>query len=101
MTWKTLRSVVEELDVAEHVDLLSEKHARFSEAWDGIKWLLARTPDLKGAARREGSSRNYRVFVFQGDFMADTPNIWVVYHFTENEVVILGVNASDRTDELE
>lgn len=101
MTWKALRSVVEELDVEVTVDLLAAKHARFSEAWEGIKWLLARTPDLKGAVHRKNAALNYRAFVFAGDPFAETPNIWVVYHFTDNEVFILGVNVSDRVDDFE
>ena len=101
MTWKALRSVVEELDVSETVDLLTEKHPRFSEAWDGIKWLLARTPDLKGAVSRQDATLNYRAFVFAGDPLADTPDIWVVYHFTDDEVIILGVATHKRADDFE
>jgi len=101
VTWQVLRTVVEELDVAEQVDLLGEQHARFSHAWDGIKWILARTPDLTGAFRKLGSTRNYRLIVFAGDPLADTPNICVTYHFTENDVFILGVMASPRVDDLQ
>jgi hypothetical protein len=98
VTWEVLRTVVEELDVADQVDLLSEKHARFSQAWDGIKWILARTPDLPGAFRKLGATQNYRLISFAGSDLADTPDIWVVYRFTENEVTLLGVMTSPRAE---
>lgn len=62
MRWTTLRTVVEELDLAELVDVLSEKESRFAEAWDDIKWLLCRTPDLKGGARNAATKLGAEVF---------------------------------------
>lgn len=96
MAWERLRTIIEELDVAAQVDLWSEKFARFDDAWEGLKWLLARTPDLKEAMLWGDGSENYRAYVAAGDPLADTPDIWVVYVFTETEVVILGVQAVER-----
>jgi len=94
VTWKTLRTVVHELDVSALVDNLKELYPRFEEVWDGIEWILARTPDLKGSARREGLD-NIRTYVFAGDELAATPDVWVVYKFDDNEVTILGVTVPD------
>jgi hypothetical protein len=99
MTWQVLRTVAEELDVATLVDQLTEAHPRFDEVWEGIKWILARTPDMNSGARRAKAARNYRVHVFVGDALADTPDVWVTYFFTDNEVVILGIMATARTDD--
>ena len=98
MTWKTLRTVVHELDVSALVDVLTERHDRFVEVWQGIEWILARTPDLKGSARREGVE-NVRIYVFAGDELAGTPDVWVVYKFDDNEVIILGVTVPDGEPE--
>jgi hypothetical protein len=95
VTWNTLRTVVHELDVSVLVDALAERYERFGQVWDGIEWILARTPDLKGSARREGSE-NIRIYVFAGDELAETPDVWVVYKFDDNEVVILGVTVPDE-----
>ncbi|MFN3521005.1 MAG: hypothetical protein ACK4YQ_02060 [Phenylobacterium sp.] len=100
MTWKTLRTVIHELDVSVLVDALTERHPRFAEVWEGIEWLLARTPDLKGSARREGAE-NIRIHPFAGDELAGTPDVWVVYKFDDNEVVILGVTVPDPVEGAE
>lgn len=89
MAWTVLRTIVEELDVSATVDLLSEQHARFSETWDGIKWLLARTPTPKGAVRRLNAP--YWIYVFGGDPIAGTPSVAVIWTFDDAEVTILGV----------
>jgi hypothetical protein len=93
MAWQLLRSVVEELDVSEYVDLYTEKYPRFDEMWEGIKWILARNPLLQGSAWRENGSREYRVYVFAGDPLIRLPEVWVAYRYDEAEVAILGINA--------
>jgi hypothetical protein len=97
VAWERLRTIVEELDVEEQVDLWSEKFERFDEAWEGLQWLLCRTPDLKEAMLWGDGTEGYRAYVAAGDPLANTPDIWVVYTFTEAEVVILGVQAVERT----
>lgn len=100
MAWTNLRTIVEELDVSAQLDLYAERYPRFREAWDGLVWLLARTPDLKEAmVWGDDVKDGYRAYVAAGDPLADTPDIWVVYTFTENEVVILGVQAVQRADD--
>lgn len=94
MTWQTLRGIVEELDVSEYVDLHSETFPRFSEAWEGLKWLLARNPELKGSAlRRTEAGQLFRAYVLAGDPLGGTPDIWVVYTYNESEVVVVSVAA--------
>lgn len=95
MSWELLREVVEELDVSEYVDLYTEQFPRFAEAWDGLKWLLSRTPDLKNAATfvADGNTTSYRAYCFEADILAGTPEIWVIYTFTNIQVLILGIQA--------
>jgi hypothetical protein len=102
VAWETLRSIVEELDVSEQVDLYTEKFRRFDEAWEGLKWLLARTPDLKGAASWVGEwvgEGSFRAYAAAGNPLADTPDIWVIYSYTESVVLIMGVQAVVRPPE--
>lgn len=76
MAWETLRTIVEELDVSEQVDLYTEKYPRFDEAWEGLKWLLARTPDLKGAAVWAGDwvgEGSFRAYAAAGNPLATRP----------------------------
>lgn len=104
MAWERLRTIVEELDVSEQLDLYREKYPRFEEIWDGLTWLLARNPDLPGSATwvgDDGKASNYRAYALRGDELADTPDVWVVYAYTETEVIILGVQARDRTPTAE
>lgn len=101
MAWQTLRAIVEELDVAEYVDMFSEKFPRFSEAWEGLKWVLARTPALQGTARTVVNGREYRAYVLAGDLLANTPEIWVVFTFNDDSVTIVAVNAVERKVEAD
>ena len=93
MAWLTLRGIVEELDVAEYVDMFSEKFPRFGEAWEGLKWILSRTPELQGAARTVVGGRHYRAYVLASDLLAGTPEIWVTYTYNDDTVTIIAVNA--------
>lgn len=100
MAWELLREVVEELDVSEYVDLYTEKFPRFAEAWEGLKWLLSRTPELKNAAVYIASDGQpaYRAYCLAADLLAGTPDIWVTYTHSETQVLILGVQAIAVSD---
>ena len=100
MAWQTLREIVEELDVSVCVDLYTETFPRFDEAWEGLKWILSRSPEPKGSAvKATPEGEKYRAYVLAGDLLAGTPDIWVVYRFTDAQVIILGVQASIPKEE--
>lgn len=102
MAWQALRQIVEELDVAEYVDLFTEKHKRFDEAWNALKWLLSRNPEPKGSyIKVTAEGRRYRAYVLAGDMLAGTPDLWVVYSYTDTEVVILSVHANEPTEDAD
>lgn len=95
MTWQVLRDIVEELGVSKHLDLLTEKFPRFDEAWEGLKWVLSRNPTPKGSSLKiSAEQKRYRAFVLAGDTLAGTPDIRVVYTHDDQQVVILGVQAT-------
>lgn len=101
MSWQTLREIVEALDVAEYVDLLSER-PRFEEAWEALKWVLARNPEPKGSALKLGPEGVlYRSYVLASDSLANTPDIWVVYTYTATQVIIFGVQAKTPSPDVD
>lgn len=89
LTWQTLREVVEEIDVSDYVDSSKESHPRLDEAWESLKWLLARNPEPKGSALKVTARNRYRAFVLAGDFLARTPDIGVVYIVSDTQINIL------------
>jgi len=95
VTWVVLRTVIEEPEVSEAADKFSADFARFGDAWDALRWLIAREPNQKNAARHVAgeSGTEYMVYVQAGDVLANTPDIWILYTYTVDSVVILGINA--------
>jgi hypothetical protein len=101
VAWVVLRTVIEEKAVSDAVDRFSVTFSRFDEAWDALRWLLARDPAQKNAARYldEGVSQRSMVYVQAGDPIARTPDIWVVYTYTDGTVTIMGINAVEARAE--
>lgn len=82
-TWDALRTVVEDSAASEAADSFSAEFPRFSEAYEAMKWLLCRTPEI-GISNGEGQ----HLFIQAADRLAGTPVIAAVYSFTADEVVI-------------
>jgi hypothetical protein len=95
VAWIVLRTVIEETAVSKAGDAFSQVFPRFDDAWDALKWLLAREPAQKNAARHvaNGGTAAVMVYVQAADPLAKTPEIWVVYTYTSDSITILGVNA--------
>ena len=89
--WQRLRTIIQEDAAQRAADLFEEQFPRFDEAWHGLTWLLARNPDRGLSRTIEG--REYRLYVQAGDDLAGTPELWVLFSYDENEVVIYGLNA--------
>jgi hypothetical protein len=91
MPWQRLRTIVEEAAAHEAADLFSKQFPRFNQAWEGLKWLLARHPTVGYKNNVNGTT--YYLHVVAGDELAGTPQIAVVYTFDENQVVIYDTSA--------
>lgn len=98
MPWLRLRSIVLEDDAAVEIDAANEDFARFAEAWEGICWLLARDPEPKESFKTAYSGSVYTLYGVKGDKTAGTPDMWLVYQYDDDEVVIHGVNAIEPAD---
>ncbi len=80
-----MRSVVEAPDVQIAADDAFEIWTRAEEAWDAIKWALARDPTV-GEPLVEGGT--LRVLTFEGALAYDMPTIVVLYDYDMQRVVI-------------
>lgn len=81
--WSKYRTVVEDAAAGEAADSFSDIHPRLPEAWEALKWLLCRTPEI-GFSNGEGEY----LYIQAGDELAGTPVIAAVYSFTVDEVII-------------
>lgn len=97
-----MRTIVEESAAQEAADSFVEQFSRFDEAWEGLKWLLARNPDI-GIKQTDANNQptGYRLYAQAHDELAGTPEIWVVYSVSDNEVIIYEINAQAPPEEDE
>lgn len=80
------RTVILEKAAEESSDEAEREFPRFREAWEGLEWLLARSPDR--GAMYVGADKETRHYV-QASGATEVPFIWVVYTFDDDEVAIL------------
>jgi hypothetical protein len=90
--FRTYRDVVLDGETASVVDQATLEHHRFDEAWRGLEWLLARTPEVGSKATINDVS--WWLYVEQSDVVAGTPEIWVVYTADDNQVRIKGMRVT-------
>ncbi len=90
--WLQARTIVEERGVDLAVDHAQANFSRFEEAWEGLKWLLARQGHNLEVPRRNVGGKDY--YLYKAASVAKgQPEIVVLYAITENEVHILGMDA--------
>ena len=65
-------------------------YPRFEQAYLGLEWFLAKEPEIGIHGRIDGI--NVRIYVQDTDQLANTPAIWVVYEYDDDQVVILAMN---------
>jgi hypothetical protein len=81
--WTKYRTVIEDPAAQEAADAFHASENRIGEAWEALKWLICRTPEI-GLSNSEG----HYLYIQDGDELAGTPIIAVVYTFTTDEVII-------------
>lgn len=75
--WGGLRTVVPENEVTDTIDRECEVYPRLEEAWEALKWELARSAETMGQQNR--GDETLRLYVQADDPLADVPAIWIVY----------------------
>lgn len=91
--WFFARTIIEKGDVEAEANRLAKKHPRFSEAYEALKWVLARSCDEVEYLSREVGGVEYCLYRQAGDAMAGTPDITVLYSFDDDQVVLIGLRA--------
>ena len=100
--WIHAREIVEEQSVSGAVDEYSKQYARFDKVYLALTWLLARRcHDLPGRRPREVDGVQYYLYKMQGDPMADTPDIVILYTFNDQQVNIIAVEAQECDENSE
>ncbi len=99
--WFYARQIVEEQEVRDAVDQFRAQFQRFEEAFEALKWLLARKcVDVKGLSRTVYGVK-YILYRQASDPLARTPEIIVLFTYNDNEVVIIGINAKEAEVEID
>ncbi len=89
------RTVREDPQVEKIIDDATKKNPRVSDAFEALKWLLARRCDKLPPIEIGGSDpedEKYYLYRQAGDPQAGTPSILVLYVYTDDTVDIKGVN---------
>ena len=81
-----LRTVIEDGSVSDKIDAEIAIYVRLEDAFDALKWWLARRPD-SGEAQGE----QHWLYKQKGDPKANIPALAVLYTFDDDEAVILSV----------
>ena len=94
---RSFRQVVEEHEVSAKVDEFCASLHRFDEAYEALKWELARgCGDLEGKNEATFDGKVYHLYRQDGDPMAGTPNIVVLFTYDDKQVNLVSV----RVDEI-
>ena len=89
--WQRFRTIVLDPRAQLFVDENSATGARFNEHWDGIVWLLCRTPNISIPRSRQEPKR-FLLLVSEGAGFAGTRDVWILYSYDDQEVVVHGVS---------
>lgn len=95
--WKLYRTVVLDKRAEAFVDKESLSASRFDDHWRGVEWLLARKPQ-SGIPRKASDPKKYLVYVFPDNNLAGTKDLWVLYSYNEDQVVIHAVDFGIEDD---
>ncbi len=102
--WLHARTVVEDNDVLKASLGFEKKFNRFDEAFEALKWLLARKCDAVNSVIRTEGGTTYHLYQQASDPLAETPSIIVLYTFDDNEIRLIAINAEKAksdTDTIE
>lgn len=88
-SWARYRTVVLDSRAEEFVNR-EQKNLRFEDQWNGVEWILARTPD-SGLPRLHSSPTNYLLYVFPENLLAETGKLEVLYSYDEDVVTVHAV----------
>ncbi len=102
MSWTRLRIIKSTPETQNSIAQYREVFARFNDMWAGLQWLLARNPEPIGDCYTTTlGETEYLLFGRDGDFAAGIPDIWVMYTYTDDEILIHDLFACEaKQDDL-
>ena len=83
-----LRQIIEDDNVSDNIDRGCRVSYRLREAWEGLKWLLARTPEI---GKDLGLGAGIRMHKQAGSIIPLLPDITVLYEYDDTVVEIRDV----------
>ncbi len=99
--WFYAREIIEDLEAQEAADQFRVQFDRFEDAFEALKWLLARKCDEIEALRRSVDGVEYHLYRQASDPIAGTPEIVVLYTYDDDQVTIIGLNADEPEEEID
>ena len=96
--WFYAREIVEEESVAARADELTKSFPRFDDAYEALKWLLARRCDKLPAMTRTVRGERYHLYRQAGNDRNDIPDIIVLFTYDENRVNVCGMEAEKNQE---
>jgi hypothetical protein len=90
--WILARTVIEEPSITSQIQTLSQQFSRFDDAYEALKWNLARRADRLGLHSVVGGVE-YRLYRQERDPIAHTLALIVVYTYTIDDVTIVALRA--------
>lgn len=93
--WPTYRSVALDSAAEAFVDLHAVPGARFEDHWNGIVWLISRTPDV-GLPRDRHNPQQHVLLVSAGSDLAGTREVWLLYSYDDDKVIVHAVRYAEE-----
>lgn len=94
--WSLLRTVILDSFAQQFVDRTDANQYRFSDQWDGLVWLLSKTPEIGKPKSGSKPNEHLLLHVLPSE-MAGTKSLAVLYSFDDECVTI---HAADFVDNL-
>ncbi|MBN9528390.1 MAG: hypothetical protein J0H82_19430 [Alphaproteobacteria bacterium] len=103
MAWVNFfaRQIVEEAAAVSAATTYESKYPRFSEAYEALKWLLARKCDSIKSSTKIYNSVVYHLYTVSADAIAKTPSITALYFFDQYQLTIVEIKAKRAPDPVE
>jgi hypothetical protein len=92
-TWARARTIIGEPNVSADIESFRQQLPRFDEAYEALKWNLARRAESLGL-RSHWKKTEYRLYRQDRDPIAMTPSLIVVYTYSIDQVIIVGLQAA-------
>ena len=96
--WIDRREIVLTEFAAKSVKDLTKKYTRFEKQWNGLKWILQRTPEKGQPLRLENIGGVYYAMRKYGDPTCDLVEVIALYTYDEKEIKIYGVKVLEPSD---